>query len=381
MALAVDYARLSRYPFRKESSEWVREQGVSLGEVLSNPVYRRVVEAGTKRVMDALGEGGIGDQTAHAEPEAFVRVLSYPVARMLVSAVGDLLLVRRHALREAEEAGERMAGEDPTFLLELGTEELGLPAELEEDGETFLVHFTDYLKSASAIRDRAWKLYNQDLHGGRVRLARNKYARLLQEALRKRIESELPLEVNEQILEALGPHIDEVVKGIEVLRSTIQRESYGEFSLDYLPPCIRDLLDKMQKGVNVPHVGRFALTAFLSHVGLDTKDIIDLFRISPDFREDIASYQVRHILGEISGTKYSPPNCSTMSSYGICLRVKECERAGHPLRYYYKIQRRAQSGLATPEATLGEVEEGIGTNAPIDIEKGENSQKEVPDGG
>ena len=355
----MDYARLSRYPFRREASEWVREQGVSLEEVLTKDVYRRVVEAGKKRVMDALGEGGIGDQTVHTEAEAFVRVLSYPVARMLVSAVGDLLLVRRHALREAEEAGTRMAGENAAFLLELGTVELGLPAELDEDGETFTVHFTDYLKSASAIRDRAWKLYNQDLHGGRVRLARPKYARLLQEALRKRIESELPLEVNEQILEVLRPHIEEVVKGIETLRSTIQRESYGEFSLDYLPPCIRDLLDKMQKGVNVPHVGRFALTAFLSQVGLGTSDIIDLFRVSPDFREDIATYQVRHILGEISGTKYSPPSCSTMNTYGLCLRAKECEGMGHPLRYYYKMQRRARrehsgqetAGAAEAEAT------------------------------
>jgi len=375
MALAVDYARRSRYPFRKESSEWVREQGVSLGEVLSNPVYRRVVEAGTKRVMDALGEGGIGDQTAHAEPEAFVRVLSYPVARMLVSAVGDLLLVRRHALREAEEAGERMAGEDAAFLLELGTEELGLPAELEEDGETFTVHFTDYLKSASAIRDRAWKLYNQDLHGGRVRLTRTKYARLLQEALRKRIESELPLEVNEQILEVLKPHIETVVMGVEALRSSIQRESYGEFSLEYLPPCIRDLLDKIQKGVNVPHVGRFALTAFLSQVGLGTTDIIDLFRGSPDFREDLATYQVRHILGEISGTRYTPPSCSTMNTYGICLRVKECERAGHPLKYYRRMQWRARQERPAQEAAEPEsaaAGEASGTGRPTGVS---------PDGG
>ncbi len=377
MALAVDYARLSRYPFRRESSEWVREQGVSLGEVLTNPVYRRVVEAGTRRVMDALSEGGIGDQTAHTEPEAFVRVLSYPVARMLVSAVGDLLLVRRHALREAEEAGERMAGEEPAFLLELGTNELGLPAELEEVGETFSVHFTDYLKAASAIRDRAWKLYNQDLHGGRVRLARTRYARLLQEALRKRIESELPLDVNEQILEALKPHIEAVVVGVEALRSSIQRESYGEFSLDYLPPCIRDLLDKIQKGVNVPHVGRFALTAFLSHVGLDTPDVIDLFRGSPDFREDLATYQVKHIMGEISGTKYSPPSCSTMNTYGICLRAKECERAGHPLRYYERMQRRAHKERPAQEAT----DAGAETVATTQATTTGPSEGVEPDGG
>ena len=346
----MDYARLSSYPFRKESQEWIRERGISLGEVLANPVYERVVGEGLGRVLRSMEEGGIGETAAYDEPGALVAVLSYPVARMLVSAVGDLLLIRRYALREAEAAHEHMLKEDPAFLLELGQEELDLPAELAEDGETFIVHFTDFLKAADALRGKPWRLFNQDMRAGMVHLERSKYARLLQEALRKRIESELPLEVNEQILEALKGPIADVVVGVERLRSTIQKESYGEFSPEYLPPCIRDLLDKMQHGINVPHVGRFALTAFLSAVGLDADDIIDLFRVSPDFKENVASYQVHHILGDTSGTKYSPPSCSTMNTYGICLRAKECEDLGHPLRYYYRKQRQAarETGGARP---------------------------------
>jgi DNA primase large subunit len=281
--------------------------------------------------------------------------------------LGDLLLIRRHALREADAAHEHMLKEDPAFLLELGQEELDLPAELAEDGETFVVHFTDFLKAADALRGKPWRLFNQDMRAGMVHLERSKYARLLQEALRRRIESELPLEVNEQILEALKGPIQDVVAGVERLRSTIQRESYGEFSPEYLPPCIRDLLERMQHGINVPHVGRFALTAFLSAVGLDVDDIIDLFRAAPDFKEDVASYQVRHILGDISGTKYSPPSCSTMNTYGICLRAKECEGLGHPLRYYYLKQRQAarETGGARP------AEEAKGTGGTASEDAGE----------
>jgi DNA primase large subunit len=354
----VDYARLSSYPFRKESQEWIREQGVSLGEVLTNPVYERVVGEGLGRVLRSMEEGGIGETAAYDEAGALVAVLSYPVARMLVSAVGDLLLIRRHALREAEAAHEHMLKEDPAFLLELGQEELDLPAELGEDGQTFVVHFTDYLKAADALRGKPWRLFNQDMRAGRVRLERSKYARLLQEALRRRIESELPLDVNEEILEALEGPIQDVVAGVERLRASIQHESYGEFSPEYLPPCIRDLLEKMQHGINVPHVGRFALTAFLSAVGLDSDDVIDLFRVSPDFKEDVASYQVHHILGDTSGTKYSPPSCSTMNTYGICLRAKECEGLGHPLRYYY-LKQRQTAREAGKEPVSGEGE-GMG---------------------
>ena len=349
----MDYARLSSYPFRKESQEWIRERGISLQEVLTNPVYERVVGAGLGRVLRSMMEGGIGETAAYNEPDAIVAILSYPVARMLVSAVGDLLLIRRHAIQESKAAYAHMLKEEPTFLLELGQEELDLPAELAEDGVTFIVHFTDYLKAADALRGKPWRLYNQDMRGGRIHLERSKYARLLQEALRRRIESELPLEVNEQVLEALEAPIQEVVEAVEQLRATIQKESYGEFSPEFLSPCIRDLLEKVQHGVNVPHVGRFALTAFLSAVGLDSDDIIGLFRAAPDFKEDLASYQVHHIVGDISGTKYTPPSCSTMRTYGICLRDKDCERGGHPLRYYYLRQRQAARGTGT-EATVGE---------------------------
>ncbi len=337
---------------RAEAQEWVRDQGVSLSDVLTSPAYERVVNAGLRRVREAMTEEGLKDWTARSDVDTLISVLSYPVARMLVSSVGDLLLIRRYALREAKAAYQHLVHEDAHFLLELGQEELGMPASLEEgeDETVFKLHFTDYLRNASAIRHRTWKLHNQDLRGGYVRLDKRRFARLLQEAMRQRIESELPLEVTEGILELLAGEIEEVVKGVENLRSTIQRESYGEFSMDYMPPCMRDLLEKTQQGINVPHMGRFALTALLSHVGLDVDDIIDLFRVSSDFKESIASYQVRHILGDISGTRYTPPSCSTMLTYGICLRDKRCERAGSPRRYYFQRQRHAEreSGKEAP---------------------------------
>jgi DNA primase large subunit len=358
----VSLQTVSRYPFRQEAQQWIRERGVSLADVLGNPAYRQVVEEGRDRVMEAMGEEGLRDRTARDDPRAIIAVLSYPIARMLVSSVGDILLVRRYALKEAKAAYGHLVGEDVEFLLELAEEELGLPAELvdEGEGETIRLHFSDYLKNASSIRHKPWKLHNQDLRGGHVHLEKRKFARLLQEALRRRIEDELPLEVNDSILEELADEIDAVVEGVERLRESIQRDSYGEFSLDYLPPCMKDLLAKTQQGVNVPHMGRFALTAFLSHVGLDGEDILNLFRASSDFKESIAKYQVDHITGEISGTRYTPPSCSTMQTYGICLRDRSCEGVGSPRYYYFRKQRRAerQSGKqAPPPETEREAEE------------------------
>jgi DNA primase large subunit len=347
---------VSRYPFRAEAQEWIRDRGVSLADVLTSQVYRQVIEEGRDRVMEAMTEEGIHDRTAYDDTRAIIAVLSYPIARMLVSSVGDILLVRRYALKEAKAAYGHLVGEDGEFLIALAEEELGLPAEMVEE-DMVRLHFSDYLKNASSIRHKPWKLHNQDLRDGFVHLPKRKFARLLQEAFRQRIEDELPLEVTEAILEQLSDEIDTVVEGVEKLRESIQKESYGEFSLDYLPPCMLDLLTKTQQGVNVPHMGRFALTAFLGHVGLDAEDVLNLFRASSDFKESLASYQIHHIMGDISGTRYSPPSCSTMQTYGICLKDKSCERVGSPRYYYFRRQRRAERQSGKQARTEdGEVE-------------------------
>ncbi|HUV83494.1 MAG TPA: DNA primase regulatory subunit PriL, partial [archaeon] len=45
-------------------------------------------------------------------------------------------------------------------------------------------------------------------------------------------------------------------------------------------------------------------------------------------------YQVDHISGG-TGTKYKPPSCATMITYGNCFGKDElCKNIGHPLSYY-----------------------------------------------
>jgi Ca2+-binding RTX toxin-like protein len=60
---------------------------------------------------------------------------------------------------------------------------------------------------------------------------------------------------------------------------------------------MKALLSDLQKGVNLPHTARFALTSFLANIGLDKEQIMELYRMAPDFREDLTRYQVEHITG------------------------------------------------------------------------------------
>jgi DNA primase large subunit len=84
-------------------------------------------------------------------------------------------------------------------------------------------------------------------------------------------------------------------------------------------------------------MGRFALVAFLNSMKLSTNDILKLFSSAPDYEEERTRYQVEHITGSSSSTKYTPPGCEKMRTYGICPVEKIddlCKKTRHPLSYY-----------------------------------------------
>jgi DNA primase large subunit len=213
--------------------------------------------------------------------------------------------------------------------------ELGLDIIL-EDG-ICKIHFIHYLRNTSQMRSRSWKIANQDLKNGYIILTKNRLTRVIQQSLQMKIEGELPQAVNDEILKVLNRYIKDIKKEVEVKKNTFKAEDFGKIRVTKLPPCIRTLLAKVQAGENLPHSGRFALTSFLHSIGMSAEEILKLFGSSPDFDADKSRYQIEHITGEISGTEYTPPECSTMKSYGICFdEDKLCKKEWmtHPLKYY-----------------------------------------------
>ena len=61
-------------------------------------------------------DGRIGDHSLSSEVERIVEVLSYVVARIIVSCTGDDHLVQRYALAEAETVESRLLEEDLDFI-------------------------------------------------------------------------------------------------------------------------------------------------------------------------------------------------------------------------------------------------------------------------
>lgn len=335
----MDVVTFAKYPFIQEALAYVREQGYSIEDIVSRPAYEQVRARGKKRVLSAIAN--IKDEMS-LQPEE--ELLSFPVARMLVSMSQDTYMARRYAVWEAKRASEYLISENNDDLLAVG-KNFSLPARTE--GKEFVLHFTDYLRYSAPLRSPDWKLISQKIIGGMVYVPRDQYARLIEEAIREKIQSSVS-PVPAPLAAPLKPYADEIAVELNKLKSKMNINISSDVSRDAFPPCMNYLLSELQKGVNLPHTARFALTSFLANIGYDKDKIMELYRMAPDFREDLTRYQVEHITGA-GGTEYTSPSCKTMTTYGNCFgKDRLCDYVSHPLTYYRKsASRRAK--LQPPE--------------------------------
>jgi len=96
---------------------------------------------------------------------------------------------------------------------------------------------------------------------------------LLREAIRSRIEDGLPFEVPDTIATALEDDAAEIREVVADLELT---QDIDTVVPDLFLPCMKALLDQIQKGEHLAHHSRFAITAFLTSIGMTTDQIVDL---------------------------------------------------------------------------------------------------------
>lgn len=328
---------MARFPYLAETISYIRENGPSLEDLNTSRVYNSIRALGKERVLDALKNSEIPDRPIVTESEAIQEILSYVVARILVSSVNSHYLIKRYALSESLLLNNRLQKEPVELMLSISSE-LGVVATVDDPNSPIIkLHVTDYLKHSSSFRDEKWKLVNRDLNAGQIPLERREFIRLLQHAIQVKIESELPLPVNSKMVKIYESEINELKALLGSIKKKYEIKDFGSLDLGKLPPCMKQILAMAQAGENLSHSARFAITAFLHTIGLDAEEILKIFGKSPDFDPSIARYQVEHIAGVQSGTEYIPPSCGKMKSYGICYNPDSlCSQdwLNHPLTYY-----------------------------------------------
>jgi DNA primase large subunit len=332
----VELVTLSKYPFLNETKQYVKDNNLSVIELLDDPLYEHARAIGVERLENAFKDRDVGNRSLVSESDCIMEILSYPIARMIAVCVDDNYFIRRYALGEAVHAYKNLINESTNFLLEIA-QEFKFNIKYEEETNKIRIYFKDYLRNAPT-HYKEWKMINRTMEKGFLHIKHKELARIIQEALRTRINSELDMrDCNKSVYDIFSSDIKRIQNTVITYRKKIQVEPIGKLDLKKLPPCMKHILSSIQVGENVPHMGRFALVSFLNSLKLKTNDIMKLLSTAPDYEEEKSRYQVEHITGSISSTSYKPPGCEKMRTYGIC-PVDQidnlCRKKRHPLSYY-----------------------------------------------
>ena len=340
----------AKYPFLGQAITLVETLNLQIDD-LADPSYAKALDRGAERVVEAILEGEV---SARLEDQ-MVELISYPIAVMYVTILGEHFLDRRYALGEAVRAYRLLRGETEDRIKEIAASEFGWDLaqvqETHDDQEyRFRLRFSDYLRASSGFHEDKWKLVNRIMKNGYVLLTRNEAARLLQGEVEAKIEARLAKHARINLPEPLRQRLDRVSKVFEENRSRLGGESLPTTVVnEAFPPCMRICLEGLLSGRRASHMERFALTSFLVHVGMPLEKMVDLYVSVTDFDEAMTRYQIEHIAG-VKGhrTRYTPPTCDTLRTHGICRGKDEtCQRVKHPLAYY-RIKARCLAQAKSP---------------------------------
>jgi DNA primase large subunit len=326
-----DYAK---YPFLKEAVKYLKIPDLRI-EDLTNPELEEILKRAEERVEEAILYTRVSRKPEKADNE----ISSYPIAIILAIATKSSFIQKRYALAEAKQTFEDLKDEPREKILAFAQNfEWKLAVNINDEiPYEFTLHFADYLRNTTHLREKKWKLVNRILSNANVYLTRNETARLLSEEVRRYIEKRL--EIKE--LPNLPPKIMETAEKIKKLSvEKIGKTEMEGFPKNIVqtafPPCIKTLYETISTGRHLSHVGRFTLTSFLINIGLPPENVIELFKNFSDYSERMTHYQVEHIAGERgSRTRYTPPRCDTLQTHGVCTNPDEiCQKIRHPLSYY-----------------------------------------------
>jgi DNA primase large subunit len=283
--------------------------------------------------MEAFRSGKVSDKSSASRE---IEIMSFPVSLMLVRSTKLDHIMERYALAEAIRVEGMLKQEkNDRVIEEIFSNFLGISLERSADSRypEFRISLQDYVKRAIHFHKPEWKLVNRLVQDGKVYVTQQDLIRLIREEIRELIMQRLG-RVN---IPKLPESLDLVVKRLVLSAPPPPRSTYTIINVkpeDY-PPCVREALNLLEKGQNVPHYGRFLMATYLLAVGKTVEDIMALFPKAPDFKPSVTKYQVEHIAGLKGGrTRYSVPSCKTLQTHSFCFKDPiKCYEILSPLQY------------------------------------------------
>jgi len=323
---------LAKYPFCREAKNYISSLGFTLDEIFQ-PDFSTVLE----RVFDRFRSSILFGRVRTYLTDLDVEILSFHIAPIILSFFSDSAFSMRYALSEAKRVYEELRVDDDYKLILISEGSFNWRVKT-TSSQGFQIFFKDFLEFAPSFEAFNWKLINRHLYGGWVYVSKGELARLISEKVKFDVYSrsmQPPPPVN--LPDFITCRVEDLRRLFSSRRRVSEVEEVREVVESAIPPCIRSIMNGVLKGESLPHMARFTLATFLIGIGRSVEDIIKLFSSSADYDEKMTRYQVEHIAGlRGSRTKYSPPKCSTLKTFGLCVPDDFCisRRIRHPLNYY-----------------------------------------------
>jgi DNA primase large subunit len=335
----------AKYPFLKVGLDLLETLDLQLDD-LAGPAYTRVVDRAKERVIEAILKGEVSAQLADPQTE----LLSYPIAVMFVTLIGEQFLNRRFALAEAVRVYNLLQEEYEEKILQIAQDEFGWdirqePVNIDGVMHNLKLSFRDYLNVAASFHEAKWKLVNRVMENGYVVITGIEAARLIQVEVENWVSQRVSTPSSFKLPQTLQARLDEVRKVFEENRSKLSGSSLpDEVINEAFPPCINYCLEGLLAGKRASHMERFALTSFLVNIGMPLDKMVSFYTDVTDFDESLTRYQIEHIAGlKGNKTRYTPPTCNTLRTHGVCRNPDSiCKTIVHPLNYYRKKARQIQ---------------------------------------
>ncbi|ERG88709.1 MAG: eukaryotic-type DNA primase, large subunit [halophilic archaeon J07HX5] len=320
--------RHARYPFTEAARAAVEAADADLAGIVEHggPVVERAVD----RVDRAVETGAVG--SPHRRPR--IELLSYPIARVLVSLVDEPGLTRKYARAEAATAADRFRADigdagvtlkssqtDPMSLTDLLAEfdlDTAVERTTPDDTARYQVAVGAYLKLAADRQGDAWRLVNRQLSNGVVPVEKDELLSLLETAVRERVAAELPLSVPEPIAAALTSEHDRLRQGLA--DHDLPRD-LDTVVPALFPACIQTLIEQCHSGDALSDHARFAVVTFLTSIGLTPDEIVELLSLS-GAKAELTRYQATHVRGDAAAAQYAPPSHVTLRSTDVYTEVE-----------------------------------------------------------
>jgi len=328
---------MMEFHFLQELKQYVGSWGVNL-DYFADPSMREGIDMAFRRVETALsGRVEAERQTGRMSSQEMIAV--YTLSMALVAMLDDKFAVRRFSTSEAERFDRKLESIDTKWvreiLLYVAGQVLGMNVRQASAPMEFEVSFVDYLRHATKLNEPRWKLVNRNLRQGFVSLSRPEMRTLVKNALESHVESRLKDIGKIEVPEFLRPYVQRL-RAILEARRWKETPVTQRLSPDLWPPCMRLLRQRLLAGEAVSHFGNFAFSAFLTAIGTQPEEIVQMYSQRGDFDERVAKYQVEHIAGlRGSRTKYTTPKCLTMQTHGLCVEAgRYCGGVKSPMTYY-----------------------------------------------